>query len=210
MNRGRKGLREAVAGIVLAAGASSRMGSPKQLLGFGKTTLLGRVLNEALSSELDSVVVVLGYMAEEIAASLEDLASNPRLSVLLNKDYEKGLSSSIKAGLAFVERDYDHVMILLADMPFISRSIINRLISNYMVSGLPLGAVNAGGRRSHPVILSRCLYPEIARLEGDKGARGIFAFYKDRVCMVDTDTPFEDRDIDTPSEYEALIKVATD
>ncbi len=192
---------EPVAGIVLAAGASTRMGHPKQLLAAGEETLLQRIVRRALASRLDRVVLVLGYRADDMAAQLGGLLQDPKLAVIRNPDWERGMSTSIIAGLKAVERDYAHVMVILADMPHLEASHIDELIAGYRQAGRPLGALCLKGRRTHPVILARSLYPELHRLEGDRGARDLFRRFAEEVCLVEPTTPFDDRDIDTPADY---------
>ena len=108
---------EQVAGLILAAGASTRMGSPKQLLKRGNISLLDHVISEALNSELDLVVTVLGYRAQEIKRGLKSDLNNIRLRLIENSNWGTGMSSSIITGLSEVESEYDHCMVILADMP---------------------------------------------------------------------------------------------
>jgi molybdenum cofactor cytidylyltransferase len=190
-----------VAGLLLAAGESSRMGKPKQLLPVGGVTLLGRVLAEALSSQLDTVVLVLGHEAEAIRRALAPTLEHPKLIVQENERYKEGISSSIIAGLSRVERSHDHVMILLADMPHITSGLIDLLLRGYLSSHLPIGAISLKGARSHPVIFHRQCYPYLHRLKGDEGAKGLFREFPDRICLVEADTCYNDRDIDTPEDY---------
>ncbi|MFH1241470.1 MAG: nucleotidyltransferase family protein [Pseudomonadota bacterium] len=194
-------LRTGVAGLILAAGSSTRMKRPKQLLPFGEETLLGRILREGLSSDLDLVVLVLGHKAKEIRRNLGPLLDHPRLKVKENRDYRKGISSSIIVGLSEIEGIYDHVMILLGDLPNVDSNLINLLIQRYLDSHLPIGAIRVRNRRTHPVIFGRELYPELYLLKGDTGARTLFDRYGQRVCLVDPERPFDDRDIDTPEDY---------
>jgi len=192
---------EKAAGLVLAAGASIRMGKPKQLLPILGETLLGRVLNESLKSDLDRVVLVLGHSAEEIQVAIEEILEHPKLRVIENRQYELGISSSFIAGLSVIEGSHGHVMVLLADMPHIDTSLINLLLRQYLTSGLPIGAVKIKNRRSHPVIFSRKMYPELRRLRGDTGARDLFQRYSDKVILVEPEGFYDDRDIDTPEDY---------
>ena len=192
---------EKAAGLVLAAGASIRMGKPKQLLPILGETLLGRVLNESLKSDLDRVVLVLGNWAEDIQAAIEEILEHPKLWVIENRQYELGISSSVIAGLSVIEGSHGHVMVLLADMPHIDASLINLLLRQYLTSGLPIGAVKIKNRRSHPVIFSRKMYPELHRLRGDTGARDLFQRYSDKVILVEPEGFYDDRDIDTPEDY---------
>ncbi len=178
------------------------MGRAKQLLPLRGVPLVACVVNEALNSRLDHVFLVLGHMADSVREALGDLALNPRLSTLVNNEYEKGMSSSIKAGIEEAGDDFNHAMIILGDMPFITSPIIDDLIMKYIASARPLGALMVRGRRSHPVILSRVFYPDLLLLDGDKGARDLFALHAKETFLFESDAPFDPSDIDTPSDYE--------
>ena len=194
-----------IAGLILAAGSSTRMGSPKQLLDVGNRSLLEHVLKEALKSDLDLVVLVLGYKAREIRKGLEVDPKNNRIKIVENPGWNQGISSSIKAGLAEIQEKYDHCMIILGDMPCISAKAVNQLLHEYLASGLPLGAVKTEGRRSLPVVFSREFYEDLNRLEGDIGARELFSENLDRACLVEPDG-YSDVDLDTPEDYDRFTK----
>lgn len=200
MNKG------SVAGLVLAAGASTRMGQPKQLLPVDGGTIIERALNEALDSDLDKVVLVLGYHAGRIKKVIKYILINPKLKVVLNREFRRGMSSSIISGLAEIEANYDHVMILLADMPHINSELINLLLNRYLSSSLPLGAITIKGKRSHPVILSSRFFNELNKLKGDVGARSLFRKYSDQVCLVEPEGNYDEKDIDTPDDYNSFIR----
>lgn len=191
---------EKTAGIVLAAGASVRMGSTKQLLPAGGGILIEHVLNAALESELDKVVLVLGHQAEEIQSALKQIVKHKKLEVTINSNYKKGISTSIRAGLSKAKA-FDHAMILLGDMPYITSDLINLLLHRYLDSRLPIGAIEVGAKRSHPVIFGRELYAELDTLSGDVGAKSLFKKYNDKLCLVSPDVYYDDRDIDTKDEY---------
>jgi len=198
---------ESVAGIVLAAGESTRMGRPKQLLQAGGGTLLEGIINEALRSDLDEVILVLGHKYEEIRATLGQVLQHPNLKVIENRKFKKGISSSIIAGLSEVEDNHDHVMILLADMPYIDANLIDLLLRRYIDSRLPLGAIKLKAKRTHPVIFSRKLFHELHNLKGDMGARNLFEKYADQVCLVEPEGFYDDSDIDTPEDHTKYKKI---
>ena len=195
-----------VAGLLLAAGASTRMRTPKQLLPAGGTLLLDRVLAQALRSDLDLVVLVLGFRADEIRTRIRSGKAQPNLKIVENTDYPLGISSSIMTGLSHVEKNYDHVMILLGDMPYITSGIINRLLCGYLGSGLPLGALKVRGKRSHPVIIGRPFFPALHQLTGDQGARDLFIDHYEQVCLVEPGGDYDDADIDTYEDYRKFKK----
>ena len=193
--------KEKVAGLLLAAGASIRMGQPKQLLRVEGETLLERMLGEVLSSDLDLAVLVLGFQAREIKKNLRTHIKHPKLKIIENRSYLDGISTSIIAGLSEVEDVFDHVMVILADMPLINSSLINLLLHQYLASPLQLGSIKLIGRRSHPVIIGRQFYDELRQLKGDVGARDLFLKHADQVCLVEPEEDYDDVDIDTMEEY---------
>jgi len=190
-----------VAGIVLAAGASSRMGTTKQLLTVGGETLIERIVRRALGSELDRVIVVLGHEAQRIEKNIAPLLIHPGVSVVENRDHRQGISSSIVAGIQAVEVTHDYAMIFLADMPGISSGMINLLCDRCLNSGLPIGAIREKDRPAHPVIFGRVLFSELKRLKGDVGARSLLKKYSHRVCLVEPLGDYNSLDIDTPEDY---------
>jgi molybdenum cofactor cytidylyltransferase len=193
-----------VAGVIPAAGLSSRMGTLKQLLPVAGVPLLARVTRHALSSELEHVVVVLGCSIEKIRAELVKYCSHPKLSIVENSNWKEGLSSSIIAGLSVVEKRFDHTMIILGDMPNVSAGLIDLLIHRYLKSGACMGAVQGGDRRCHPVVFGRQMYSHLHALRGDVGGRALFNAFPERVYLVTPDIPYDFKDIDTPEDYRRL------
>ena len=201
---------EKVAGLLLAAGASTRMGRPKQLMPVSGSRLLDIILGEALRSDLDLVNLVLGHQAQVIKKALKTDLRHPKLEVTFNDQYRDGISTSIRSGLSEVDVAYDHVMIILADMPRLTSKLINQLLHRYLESSFSLGALQTSTKRSHPVILGRQFYPALRQLRGDVGTRDLFLAYPDQVLLVETGADYDDRDIDTMDDYLDLIEETTE
>lgn len=195
-----------MAGIVLAAGESRRMGRAKQLLFAGSETILVRVMREVLDSALDEVVLVLGHRAGRIQDSLGSIQEHPKLKIALNPRYREGMSTSLIAGLSRVEKQCGRVMVILGDMPHLSAGLIDKLRREVEASNLPLGAVAVCGRRSHPVVIGREFYGAVHGLTGDRGARDLFQEYSDLVCHVEAGETYDPSDIDTPEDYDRFRK----
>ena len=192
-----------ISGIVLAAGASSRMGRAKQLLPFGSSTVLGCVLQAAAASGLGEVVVVLGENASEIRRRA-DLRG---VSVLTNPQPRAGLSSSIRTGLHGISGDAQGAVFLLGDQPLVDASVVNALLDAFRGSGAPLVVPEYAGHRGNPVLVGRCLFPQLAAVRGDRGARGLIRDFPHLVRRVPVDTEAVLVDIDTQRDYlEALAQ----
>ncbi len=189
------------AGLLLAAGRSSRLGSPKQLLPFGRSTLLNYVLLQALNSNLDRVVLILGHQAQRIKASLGRESEHPKLEIIENPNHASGISSSIRAGLKAVEAEFGQVMILLADMPRVTTRLINHLLNSTAHTPSLLYAVKVTQGRSHPVVIGSHFYNDLRRLRGDVGARHLFLRHPDLVRLIDPVDPYDGGDIDTMADY---------
>lgn len=177
------------------------MGMPKQLLPLKGRPMLSVVLEEVLASGLDRIVLVLGHGASEIRRALGRELRHPRLLVTENPHFADGISSSIRAGLRAVRDETDHVVIILADMPFLTAGLMDRFLDAYLASGRPLGAVAVGGRRSHPAAFGRELFGELEEIRGDAGAKELFRRYASLACLVEAGKGYDDRDIDTVADY---------
>jgi CTP:molybdopterin cytidylyltransferase MocA len=190
-------------GLILAAGSSRRMGSPKQLLLIAGRPLLEIVVAQACASTLDDVMVVLGASAEEIQNRI-DLG---RARVLVNPDHASGMASSLRAGLAALGDEVDRAMIILGDQPDVTVPLLNRLLDLQEESGLPAAALSFNGLLHPPVVLKRELWGDLMALEGDVGCRAVIRARPELVARL----PFEqDRihpvDVDTPEDYERVVR----
>lgn len=190
-----------VAGIILAAGEGSRMGGTKQLLSFRGRSMLECVIDAALSSRLHRVVVVLGHQAETILPLLEKYP----VTTVVNPEYRKGQSGSLKVGLGALEPETEAALFLLGDQPLITPRLIDQLLAGYQETRCPIVAPAFQGRRGNPVLFGRETFPRIAELTGDCGARPLFEEFADRVLTLPVDDPHIIFDVDTAEDYEALL-----
>jgi len=190
-----------IAGVILAAGIGSRMGKTKQLLAFGKTTLLGQVIQNARESYLNEIIVVLGHDAEKIIKAT-DLNGT---KIIKNPDYLKGQSTSLIKGVNNVSSFCDAVMFLLADQPLVSPGIINKLINSHEKSRPLITIPYFKGRRGNPVIIARHLFDRLESITADKGARVLFDEFKESVLKVSVQEQSILADVDTMDDYKQLI-----
>jgi molybdenum cofactor cytidylyltransferase len=200
-----------VSGIVLAAGASKRMGQPKQLLSFDGKPLLQHVIDAAVQSRLDEVIVVLGANADEIRRALV-LAEKGKVRVVVNSGYAKGLAESVRCGLAAAASRASAVAILLGDQPRMSAQLIDRVLSAHVAGGklATRPVFGAGDARTpgHPVVFARSLWPALRDLRDDEGARVVLAEHPEQVHEVRIISPAP-ADIDTPEDYARAVTEAT-
>ena len=194
-----------VAGIVLAAGRSSRMGGSNKLLQeFRGKPLLRHAVEAQIAAGSAPIVVVTGHQGDEIRAVLAGLD----VAVVPNPDFASGMASSLQAGIAALPNDAPAVVISLGDMPQVTGDIIRRLGLAFADRPEALAVVpTLLGKRGNPVLLARGLFPAIARLEGDGGARRLLDGAGDALVEVPIDDPAIARDIDTP---EALARLRED
>jgi xanthine dehydrogenase accessory factor len=192
-----------VSGVILAAGASTRMGRPKQLLPFAGRPLLQHVVDAAAASALDEVVIVLGANADEIRDALV-LPASGKVRIVVNAGHMKGLAESVRCGLAAVAARASDVAILLGDQPGMSTSLIDQVLTAHVSAGKPATrpVFGAGDARTpgHPVVLSRALWPALRELRGDEGARAVLAAHPAQVNEVRIIAPAL-ADIDTSEDY---------
>jgi molybdenum cofactor cytidylyltransferase len=195
------------AGIILAAGASVRFGQPKQLIKLKGKYLVERVLDAALKSRLDLVVLVLGHEYQSILQALGAKVRHPQLEVVINHKYHEGQSSSLKAGLVSVQKVFSSVMYLLADQPMINSNTIDLLLDQFHGSGREICVPVFEGQRGNPTIFKRSIYEEIMMIDGDIGARDIIAKKAGRVLYAKIKDPLCFFDIDSPEDLKKLQRL---
>ncbi|HVC42648.1 MAG TPA: nucleotidyltransferase family protein [Candidatus Saccharimonadales bacterium] len=189
------------AGIILAAGASRRMGEPKQLLPVHGRPLLEAVLAAACDSRLDEVVLVLGAHADEIRRSVR----LGRARVVINPEHADGMSTSLRAGIASLGTAVTRAVVMLGDQPDITAEVVDRLLETQAASGLPAAALSFDGLLHPPCVLARELWGDIAALQGDVGLRALVRARPELVAAVAADRPGgHPVDIDTREDFELL------
>ena len=190
---------EPVAGIILAAGESSRFGEPKQLLDWKGQPFVRAVAKTALEAGLSPVVVVTGAHADEIESALRDLP----LTLVRNDEWREGQASSIRAGIRSLPGNAGAGIFLLSDQPQLTTTVLQALVESHAAQLQSILAPMVQDQRANPVLFDRVTFDDLLALTGDTGGRGIFHKYRveylpwhdDRLLL----------DVDTPEMYQRLI-----
>jgi molybdenum cofactor cytidylyltransferase len=187
-----------IAIIVLAAGASTRLGAPKQLLEYNGITLLRRTVEKVLLSKAESVHVVFGFEAEKMRLEIAGLL----VDVIINPNWKRGISTSIQSGIQSLEPNIDAAIIVLCDQLKLSTDILNKLIDTYASTRVPIITCKYAGTVGVPAMFDRRIFPELLSLEGDLGAKKIIEHHsKERIEIdfldgeIDIDTIADQRQI---------------
>ena len=186
-----------VAGVILAAGQASRFGQIKQLLPWRDKNLVNTVVETAILAGLNPVIVVLGANAEAIRATIDDDV----VQVVINPDWEKGQSTSLRAGVSAITQAVDGVVFLLCDQPHQSVNLVSAVVEEGLKSGKVITPI-IDDRRANPVYFPASCFPMFEKLEGDAGGRQIIS------ACPHTTLPWLDawmaKDIDTLEDYQEL------
>ena len=167
-----------IAIIVLAAGASTRLGAPKQLLKYNGITLLRRTVETVLLSKTKSVHMVFGFEAEKMQLEIAGLP----VDVVVNPNWRRGISTSIRSGILSLEPNIDAAIIALCDQPKLSTDILNTLIDTYTSTRAPVVTCKYAGTIGVPAMFDRRIFTELLSLEGNLGAKKIIERYmKERI-----------------------------
>jgi molybdenum cofactor cytidylyltransferase len=187
-----------VAGLVLAAGGSSRLGRPKQLLPFGGATLLDHTVATARECGFDQLVVALGGSAEDVRAVV-DLSG---AEIVVNEDFGEGCSSSIAAAIGAVDDRAEALVLLLGDQPGVTAATVRALIAGRGDAELAVCRYDDG--RGHPFAFARSVFGELGALHGDKAVWKLLDRRGDAICEVAIPGPIP-LDVDTWDDYEAVL-----
>ena len=195
-----------VAVLVLAAGRSTRMGGPNKMLADANgAPLVVHAVKAALESQAVEIVVVLGHMADQVRAGIENaIPGRSRLRFVTNPDVVDGLSTSVRTGIGALSSNVDAAIVQLGDMPGVGAGLLNRLIAAFSpVEGRAICVPTVGGKRGNPVLWARRFFPEMATLSGDSGAKHLIGEHADLVCEVEMTGEAAITDIDTPEALKA-------
>lgn len=188
--------------IILAAGASIRLGEPKQLLEFRGKTLLRRTAETAIASNCSPIVVILGANAEQFAPEIKNL----KLKIAVNSEWQNGMSASIRAGLLTaqtIEPNISAVVLLLCDQPFVNAATIVNLIEKFNETAAPIVVCEYENTIGVPVLFQREMFDELLNLTGETGAK--FLIKKHRARLARINAPEAAFDVDTPQDWQKLL-----
>ena len=190
--------------VILAAGASTRMGRPKQLLEYQDKTLIHHTVNIAVASLGEPIVVVLGAYAELIKPEIQSFPVTPAL----NLEWREGMSTSMRVGiktLLVLNPQLGAIVLMLCDQPFVSTSLINQLVETYHRTKQPIVASQYGEVVGVPALFDSQFFPLLLKLKGDRGARQIITEYLSTVVAIPF--PSGEFDLDTPRDYARLGQI---
>ncbi len=196
--------RPCVAAVVLAAGASRRMGQLKQALPVGPdgAPMLRQAAQVASAAGMAQVVVVLGYQAGALAPLLEGLP----VESVLNSDWQEGLSTSVRAGLGALRPEIDAAVFLPVDQPGLTPALLQALAARHILTAAPIVAPRYAGQRGTPVLFARALWPELRVIQGDRGGRELIERHAGQVAWLEVEDPALLADVDTPEAYQRFLK----
>ena len=194
-----------ISGIILAAGLSTRIGEPKQLLPFEGSTIIETVTDNLLESKLDEVVVVIGHEAERIRSHIQ----NKPVKIVFNPDYRNGMLTSAHCGVRSISDSAEAFALMLVDQPFITSNLINLVVDAYAETDRGIALPSYDHRRGHPVIFDRRYAADILALQPENGGvRSLFRKYAHDIHYVVVDTDRVIRDIDYREDYLDAINEA--
>jgi molybdenum cofactor cytidylyltransferase len=190
-----------IAGLILAAGESSRMRRDKALLTYRGQTFLETILKNLGAAGIKRIIVVLGHHAEVIQAKVMlDTAQ-----IVINQDYARGQTSSLQAGIeALADEPPEAVLLCLVDHPAVSAEVMAKLVERFESTHTPVVIPTFQGERGHPVVISRALFPELRALLPAEGANTVIRKYRDATEFVEVDDRGILIDVDEPHTYEGL------
>ena len=193
---------KSVSAILLGAGESKRMGGNKLALPWGRETVIEHSLHTLLRSKVKEVVVVVGPYTQGIMGEAKD----PRVKIVVNPQFAKGMSTSIRKGILAADRLSSGILIALGDQPFVHPRTVNGLLRAFTRGRGTLIVPVFKGHRGHPVLFHRRYIPELLALKRDVGGRSILERNSEDVFEVCTKSPGVVKDLDTREDYEKELR----
>ena len=188
-----------IAGVVLAAGNSTRMGRNKLLLELDGEPVIRRAVGRALDAGLSPIIVVMGFEADRVRGALSGLTHHE----VINTDFEAGINSSVRLGIAAVPDQAIAAVVMLPDMPFVTTSMLETLMARYRESEAPLVISRYGDVNAPPMLHGRLLFPEFDRPDGEGCGKHVVRRHRDDAVVVECD-PAALADLDVPEDYERV------
>lgn len=203
-----------ISGIVLAAGASTRMGQPKAALPLGQMgeTVLARVVRTLIDGGVPEVVVVAGAHVDAVRAAMPQ--HEPRARMIEHTGWQRGQLSSLVSGLDAIDTPLlDAALVTLVDVPLVHASTVVAVVDAWRRTRAPIvrpadpaTSPRPGGQRhGHPVIFDRSVFADLRAADPNTGAKAVFALHRDRIVNVEVDDAGAFEDIDTPEDYQRLV-----
>ncbi|EOR93507.1 CTP:molybdopterin cytidylyltransferase [Arcticibacter svalbardensis MN12-7] len=192
--------------IILAAGSSSRLGRPKQLLNYQGKTLVQHIIDEGIRAHVDPIILITGSHAEQILASIVQQG----ITIIHNDQWQQGMASGIVAGLsqlALLQRDIKSVIIAVCDQPFLTADLLLNLIQMKTDSGKSIVACSYSNTIGTPVLFDHQYFHALLQLKGEEGAKKLIKHHLNDVATIPF--PKGDMDIDTEEDYTLLRTTAS-
>lgn len=193
---------EEIGVLILAAGASSRMGISKQMLPVGQTSLLGKTIATALDAKLTNIVVVLGSNADEHRIAANDFP----VTTIENKDWQRGMGTSIRTGVNHFKQEgsIKSILVLVCDQPLLTSEILINLVRKHEETSAPVTACRYADTCGVPALFTKAMFDKLTALQDDHGAKKIIVQHQDAIATIDF--PGGEIDLDTRDDYDNFIK----
>lgn len=190
--------------VILAAGKSERFGRNKLLEPIDGKPIIRWIVESTLNSEVDEVIVVLGFEADKVGRVIEDLPCKK----IINPNYESGMSSSVKFGVRNVMEFSEAILIIPGDCPLINKNSINMVIKKYMEVKASIIVATYKGMKGHPILIDKSLFQEIMEISEEKmGLKEVVKKHQEKVLYVETGDPGVILDIDNQEDLEIALRI---
>ncbi len=196
-----------IGAVILAAGLSKRMGKPKLLLPFHEVPIIQYPVSLAVQNELKPIVLIGGKYMDDLKKTLAQY--NEQVNFIYNENYEVGMSTSLKRGIDCLKEKVDAVLVFLGDQPLVPNEVVQKIIQEYETNkgkGVRIIRPRYGNEEGHPILFDSSLFPQFQHLQGDVGGKEIIKANRDYMKFIDFPNNNWGIDIDTPNEYDILVK----